>query len=88
MYLTTAFACAPTEKQSAIKDMASNLERKWRKMLNDEVTEKMDTENGEGESCRSAVLCLRLLTRITTAARYEGQETQSGEYDSEGGSSS
>ncbi|RPD62110.1 hypothetical protein L226DRAFT_535485 [Lentinus tigrinus ALCF2SS1-7] len=31
----------------AIKDMASNLERKWRKMLNDEVSEKMDTENGE-----------------------------------------
>ncbi|TFK88370.1 hypothetical protein K466DRAFT_585597 [Polyporus arcularius HHB13444] len=31
----------------AIKDMASNLERKWRKMLNDEVSEKMDTEIGE-----------------------------------------
>ena len=43
------------KKQSAIKDMASNLERKWRKMLNSEVSEKMDTENAEGESCQSAL---------------------------------
>ena len=42
-------------KRSAIKDMASNLERKWRKMLNSEVSEKMDTENAEGESCQSAL---------------------------------
>ncbi|KAI0773696.1 hypothetical protein C8Q74DRAFT_1316733 [Fomes fomentarius] len=31
----------------AIKDMASNLERKWRKLLAAEVSEKMETENPE-----------------------------------------
>lgn len=33
--------------------MAANLERKWRNMLNSEVSEKMDTENAEGMSRQS-----------------------------------
>ncbi|KAM5540562.1 hypothetical protein V8D89_005593 [Ganoderma adspersum] len=34
----------------AIKDMAANLEKKWRKLLAQEVSDKMDTENPEDKT--------------------------------------
>ncbi|TBU27696.1 hypothetical protein BD311DRAFT_788974 [Dichomitus squalens] len=34
----------------AIKDMAANLEKKWRKLLAQEVSDKMDTENPEDKN--------------------------------------
>lgn len=54
--------------------MASNLERKWRKLLAAEVSEKMETENPEGESCQSALLRYRLLTRILSCVDPKGKK--------------
>ena len=43
------FCMFAEQKRSAIKDMAANLEKKWRKLLAQEVSDKMDTETAEGK---------------------------------------
>ena len=73
MYLTSL---SPLHN-AAIKDMASNLERRWRNMISDvEGSSKAPESKGnEGRSCRFDFL-LQTLNLAYLACRFKIQETE------------
>ena len=78
------FCMFAEQKRSAIKDMAANLEKKWRKLLAQEVSDKMDTETAEGKPRHYVLPHTLVVDEFGTINNRQEQETASGGRDGQG----